>query len=311
MKRILALDGGGLRGVIPASFLAEVERRIGAPAGQYFDLIAGTSTGGLIALGLGLGYSAQEILRLYKQWGPVVFPQRRGPRLLPPGMAAPMYDLDKLARVLREAWGDRRLGESRSRLVITAYDLKAGTTHVWRTAHVPAAEHHAETPVLDVALSTSAAPVYFDPYRTGTGLAMVDGGVWASCPVMVAVAEAIWELGWDANEIFVLSLGCSHAPVAETGGRQLGGGLLQWAPHLVQLFLKAQEDSALAMARRVLGPNRVVRIDPPDPTGNSRVDDPADMDRLSDLGRRTAVATYARVQPLFFAAPAEPFAPVA
>lgn len=95
MKRILAIDGGGMRGVVPAAFLAEIEDRLGQPVGSYFDLIAGTSTGGLIALGLGFGSRAREILQLYETWSPVVF-ARRGFRLLPRGLTGPIYDLDAL-----------------------------------------------------------------------------------------------------------------------------------------------------------------------------------------------------------------------
>lgn len=307
MKRILAIDGGGMRGVVPAAFLAEIEDRLGQPVGSYFDLIAGTSTGGLIALGLGFGSRAREILQLYETWSPVVF-ARRGFRLLPRGLTGPIYDLDALRRALAAAWGSLRLGDSRCRLVIPAYDLKTGKAHVWRTAHGRGG-HHADADALDVALSTAAAPVYFAPHRSATGLAMLDGGVWAQCPALLAVAEALWELRWDPAEIHVLSLGCSLPILRETDGRPAGGGLVYWGPRLPQLFLSAQEDAALAMARQALGPDRVVRVNPADPTGDGRVDNPADIPRLEALGRQAAEAQFNSLRPVFFHGPAAPFVP--
>src|SRR5690606_953405 len=133
---------------------------------------------------------------------------------------------------------------------------------------------------LEVALSASAAPVYFDPYRSHRGVAMVDGGVWAQSPVLLAVAEAIGALGWKPGDITVLSLGCSLPPLQERPDRPLGGGLLQWGPRLPLLFLGAQEAAALDMACILLGAHRIVRISPPDPTGSRSIDDPADIPRF-------------------------------
>src|SRR5690606_10522838 len=255
---------------IPASFLAAIEERIGDRVANYFDLIAGTSTGGLIALGLGLGFSARDIVSLYEKWGPHIFPRRR--RFTLRGLTSPLYDLDALRRAVQSTWGSRRLSDSRCRLLIPAYDLKAGRAHVWRTAHAPNtarpenaahnpdrrespdspdASHNPSAPdnpdgpecpvgpadqddpdALEVALSASAAPVYFEPYRSERGAALVDGGVWAQSPVLLAVMEAIWVLGWKPEDILVLSLGCSLPPLQERPGRPLGGGILRWGPRL-------------------------------------------------------------------------------
>src|SRR5947207_9104557 len=76
--RILSLDGGGIRGVFPAAFLARLEEHLEHPIGRYFDLIAGTSTGGIIAIGLGLGLSAGDIVKLYVEQGPAIFDQEHG-----------------------------------------------------------------------------------------------------------------------------------------------------------------------------------------------------------------------------------------
>ena len=119
--KILSLDGGGIRGVFPAAFLAKLEEQVGAPIGSYFDLIAGTSTGGVIAIGLGLGLPAGEILRLYEEQGPAIFDQGHGPvenwvRQRVRGVRhlfSSKYSSTPLREALAGILGQRRLGESR------------------------------------------------------------------------------------------------------------------------------------------------------------------------------------------------------
>src|SRR5271157_2636939 len=127
--RILSLDGGGIRGVFPAAFLACLEEHLDHPIGSYFDLIAGTSTGGIIAIGLGLGLPARDILKLYEDHGPAIFDQQHGPlatwvRQRYRGILhwfGPKYESTALQKALSAILGNRRLGESRTRLLIPAW----------------------------------------------------------------------------------------------------------------------------------------------------------------------------------------------
>src|SRR5580693_7660654 len=123
MRRILTIDGGGIKGVFPAALLATLEDEIGAPIADYFDLIAGTSTGGIIAIGLGLGLTAKELLDFYRETGSRIFYRRR---------FAPMrrlfrakYTNSALREVLVHAFGERYLGESSKRLLIPSLNLAA------------------------------------------------------------------------------------------------------------------------------------------------------------------------------------------
>ena len=129
VRRILSIDGGGLLCTFPASFLAAIEEKVGKSLGQYFDLIAGTSGGGIIALGLGLGLGAREILDLYVQRGPAIFGQRRNGAIMDFAMqtarglrriARPKYGSGALLDALSVVFGERRLGESTARLMIPA-----------------------------------------------------------------------------------------------------------------------------------------------------------------------------------------------
>src|SRR6266404_1377145 len=113
-RRILNIDGGGIKGVFPAAFLAELEDRLGEPIADYFDLIAGTSTGGIIAMGLGLGLTAKDLLAFYKETGARIFQRRRFGALRRVFRA--QYTNEVLREVLVKAFGERYLGESTKRL---------------------------------------------------------------------------------------------------------------------------------------------------------------------------------------------------
>src|SRR5260221_14348328 len=116
-RRILTIDGGGIKGVFPAAFLATLEDEIGKPIADYFDLIAGTSTGGIIAIGLGLGMTAKELLHLYRETGGRIFRRRRfGARAI--GLFRAKYTNAALRTALVGAFGERYLGESKTRLLI-------------------------------------------------------------------------------------------------------------------------------------------------------------------------------------------------
>src|SRR5437867_798455 len=129
MKRILSIDGGGIKGVLPAAFLAAIEETIGRPIAEYFDLIAGTSTGGIIALGLGLGMSAGDIMHFYEELGPTVFGGNRLWRTVRrAGLSA--YTSAPLRVALEAKFGDRRLGESLNRLVIPSVNLETGEVYI-------------------------------------------------------------------------------------------------------------------------------------------------------------------------------------
>lgn len=143
--KILSLDGGGIRGVFPAAFLAKLEEHLDAPIGSYFDLIAGTSTGGIIAIGLGLGLSAKDILKLYEERGPAIFDQEHGrfENFVRQRLRGALhffgskYSSAPLQDALTGILGGRRLGESRTRLVIPAWHSTLERVYIYKTAHHP------------------------------------------------------------------------------------------------------------------------------------------------------------------------------
>ena len=191
--RILSLDGGGIMGAFAASALATFERETGQRIIDHFDLITGTSTGGIIAIGLAMETPAEEIARFYETEGPKIFPKRSGinkwlGRVR--GVFQPRFSSSALSVAIQEVAGDRPLKEAKTRLVIPSYDVNTGKVYVFKTPHHPWYSHHADLSAVDVALATSAAPTYFPAHTIPGRGTFIDGGLWANCPAMVGVVEA-------------------------------------------------------------------------------------------------------------------------
>jgi patatin-like phospholipase/acyl hydrolase len=218
--RILSLDGSGIRGVFPAAFLARLEEHLEHPIGRYFDLIAGTSTGGIIAIGLGLGLSAGDILKLYVEQGPAIFDQEHGAvenwvRQKLRGMAhlfVTKHSSEPLRHALEGVLGRRKIGESRTRLVIPAWHPVLERVYIYKTAHHPRLETDYKQPAIDAAMATAAAPTFLKPHMTESAVELVDGGVWANNPIGVAAIEAIGMLGWPGDRLKILSIGTINEP---------------------------------------------------------------------------------------------------
>jgi uncharacterized protein len=201
--RILSIDGGGIKGVFPAAFLAHIEGTLGgAPVSSFFDLIAGTSTGGIIALALGLGLRAGEVLEFYERHGAAIFPRKSPWWLLGPAK----YETAPLRCALEKTLGSKRLGDSNRRLIIPSFNATTGRIHIFKTAHHPRLQMDFKVPAVEVALATSAAPVFFPPHRSGQEVMFIDGGIWANNPMGLAVTEAISMLGRSGDELDVLSI---------------------------------------------------------------------------------------------------------
>jgi len=308
MKRILSIDGGGIKGVVPAAFLAQLEEALGESITHYFDLIAGTSTGGIIALGLGLGLSAADILHFYEHLGPAIFAGNRLARCLR-RVGFAKYHAQPLRRALEATFGEKTLGESRTRLVIPSLNLETGEVHLYKTAHHPRFEVDYKERAVDVALATSAAPTYFPTYRSAKGIPFIDGGMWANNPTGLAVVEAIGVLGWSRDEIYVLSLGCVTEPLHGGLARSLPLGMGYWALKVTDVFMTAQSFSSLGTASVLIGHEHVLRISPTIGRGQFSLDSVKEIDSLRGLGSSEARKALPRIRELFCQARVEPFVP--
>jgi len=303
-RRILSIDGGGIKGALPIGFLARVEELTGQRIVDHFDLIAGTSTGGIIAVGLGLGLAASDILAFYRNEGAEVFGGVGTSDVAPwhervlarcrnalglwarrvRQVVAPKHSPVRLRQALERVFGEKLLGESLTRLVIPAYHPDRRTVYVFKTSHHERFEVDHRTRAVDAALATAAAPTYFPAHRVPSGACLIDGGIWANNPTGMAVVEAIGVLGWDRTTLKVLSLGCSDEvliPDPDTGLLQLGSGA-------IDLLMQGQAFGSLGTAKILVGEGNLHRISPTVPRGLFGLDDVARVDRLAGMGAECA-----------------------
>ena len=308
MKRILTIDGGGIKGVFPAAFLATVEDAIERNVGDYFDLIVGTSTGGIIALGLGLGLSAKELLAFYEEHGPTIFKGNRGLRWLR-WLGTSKYSKAPLENALKSCFGDKRLGDSKKRLVIPSLNLENGEVHIYKTAHHSRLETDYKESAVDVAMATASAPTYFPTHRSIAGIPLIDGGLWANNPVGMAVVEAITLLDWPRDSLKVLSLGCTTEPLNVNLGRRIPLGKSYWGFKLLDVFMHVQSHASLGTALLLAGHDNVVRIDKDVSQGKFGLDKTKEIDSLKGLGASEARYALPKLREVFLGDHAEPFVP--
>lgn len=309
-RRVLTIDGGGIKGVFPAAFLADLESELDQPLASYFDLIVGTSTGGIIALGLGLGIPAADILRFYEEKGPGIFKGSKRVGLLKQLFTA-KYDPAPLRSALEEVFGDGRLGESSTRLVIPALNLSTGQVNVFKTAHHERFERDYKMLAVDVAMATAAAPTYFPTHRLTNGVPLVDGGMWANNPMGTAAVEAIGLLEWEKGDIELLGVGCTEAPANFEAGRARHHGLANyWAKRIVKVFMSGQSSSSIGSAMLLLGHDHVVRVSPSVDERKYTLDGIEGIPELRALGADEARTQLPLLRKRFFAATAAAFDPV-
>lgn len=312
--RVLALDGGGIKGAFTASVLHELEIMTGRSIARSFDLVVGTSTGGIMALGIGLGLDLQDIVSLYTEKGSKIFPP--SPRLMFAGCLRGLFRAKfrpaGLQTELEAAFGARLLGESRCRLVVTAFNADDGDVKLFKTAHHERFRRDYKLRVLDVALATSAAPTYFPAHQIEGDLALVDGGVWANCPALVGVVEAITILGFDRTDIDVLSIGTTDEPFDIPRELRVGGKL-RWACRAPTTLMRASEVASVAQAelltRRTQRGDGLLRLNPPTRPKRFQMDSPAEVSGLVALGRKTAEHRAEEIAQRFMCEPTKPFSP--
>ncbi|HVC97737.1 MAG TPA: CBASS cGAMP-activated phospholipase [Pirellulales bacterium] len=344
--RILALDGGGIRGAFAAAFLACLEERLGCRTCDYFDLVAGTSTGAIIAAALATGEPASRVEVFYRDRGPVIFRRswerptvsrskgmKRWMGRLPirfvnrrlrrwgvdhDWLWHPKYEVDELQRSLEEVFGQRSVESiANCRLVVPSVDLTRGQTVVFKTPHLPGLIRDRRFRIVDVLLSTTAAPTYLPQAVIGPGSAYIDGGVWANNPSMVAVAEAlrIREVcrrdGVDPifghSQISLLSVGTGTSPYFAHPPER-GGGIVWWAPQLLGLMGITQAQGVHFQCRYILN-DRYERVDYSMPDDSWKLDAVGVIDQLVHIGRSSALEKIGTLKSAFYTEPTQRYVP--
>lgn len=279
--RILSIDGGGMRGIVPAVLLEALEARVKKPLSEVFDLIAGTSTGGIIALALSKPdqsgrpqYSPAAICNLYRQEGKRIF-NRPVAHIVATlgGLTGPKYPADGIDQVLREYLGEVRLSKALTRVMVTSYDTAASTPYFFKSFR-PKLEgyesSHGDATSPDdhlmrlAARATSAAPTFFPPLalanidRTEPERALIDGGVFADNPSMCALAEAVRR--FPDRKYLLVSLGTGSDQEQLLYGEVRRFGLACWAVPILKVVFDGVSDATDYELSQILGPSNYFRF---------------------------------------------------
>ena len=257
---ILALDGGGARGIYPACVLASVERDIGKPIKDCFDLITGTSTGAIIAGAAATGVKMSAVVDLFDKEAPQVFRSQ----LSCWGLVRSKYARQPFEQLVKEYLPRQRLGEITTPLLITSSSISTGSVHVFKSKYLDelGEQYLRDKDVLlsDAVLASCAAPSYFDPMQVGDYL-LADGGLWANNPSILAVTEAVSKFKRPIEQVHILSIGTGK-PLNLYRRRRFWGLATGWGRQkLVEYFLSLQSQASTNMASLLLG-DRYFRLDP-------------------------------------------------
>lgn len=266
--QILALSGGGYRGLYSARVLAELEQSSRRPIYESFDLLAGTSIGGIIAIGLAMERSAKAILEAIRKKGPEIFPGREGWRGGPGRISRnlrklikPKYGTQGLRTAVDEIVGKgRKVSDLKRPVLIPAVALTAGAPQLFRSVHHPDHSQFGDLLLADIALATAAAPVYFPTARVGNA-EYVDGGIIANAPDLAALVEAERYLSGRRDQLYAMSIGTTSAEAAFASRGRLERGLASWVRknRLLEITMAAQQEHALTLCQGILG-DRFFRI---------------------------------------------------
>jgi len=304
--QVLALHGGGIHGVATAAYLADLEEYSESHIRDHFDLLVGTSTGGIIALALSLGIPARQVETLYRENGGEIF-RPRVP-FIPTGIAKYLwspYDQEPLCELLRETLGsETRLKDAESRLCIPAVNITTGRNEVFKTPHLDIYTRDPEQKMWRVGAATAAAPTYFSPVKIPDRGWYVDGGLWANAPIEVGIAEGR-EIGHSLDNIEVLSVGTGQKEYNREGEphrlfRDGRHGVIGWGSSLVDLVMRSQSQRSQNLGQYLLSEDQVMHVDFPLPSNVGGLDAVGQVDVLADRARSRAKQNGHTVREHFF-----------
>lgn len=251
--KILTIDGGGIKGLYSASVLARLEEKANVKAGDCFDMICGTSTGGLIALGLANGKTSQDLVNLYLNHGNSIFPtqenavlrwfERKLYHTLTQTFFYGKFDNKNLKKVLKETFGETTLGQLNNLVCIPSFNLTSGKTRTFKFPHKEGDfTMDKDISLVDAAMATSAAPTYF-PIHSIDDTLYIDGGVWANNPSLCGLLEAIRFFvgeGRDYSHVEMLSISSISQSNGWPSGVRKNRSFIGWRSKLIQTSMDGQ-----------------------------------------------------------------------
>ncbi len=308
MLRILSIDGGGIRGLLPLYFLAALEREAGVPLSRLFQLMAGTSTGGIIVAMLSAPgphgqplYTVEQVIEAYLSLGRQVFhasPGRAVAHL--GGLIGPKYPAQRLQAFVQDYFGDLRLSQTVTPLLMPAYEIEQNTPWFFKTSYAKLHPNAVDDPLLSQAvLATSAAPSYFPPFALDQTHCFIDGGIFANNPAMCAYAEAK-RLFPGQQQPFFLSLGTGSYHRAYTCAAAQSWGSLGWAIPLYHMSMNGSSTTVDYQMKAVVGSEQYYRFQLPLPRQAIAMDNASqrNLDLLSALAQQWIAKNQPKIRSL-------------
>ena len=257
---ILAIDGGGIRGVFPAHLILRIQESFGIQLTNKFKLIAGTSTGSIIAAAVAQNIDIKEVISFYKVFGPRIFKKGLFPKKFK-SLIISSYKKNVLSEQLLEVFGNIQLSEVSVPLLIPSTDIGNGNVHVFKSMYSKEFKRDGKVKLKDAILASCSAPSYFDPTNVYEYL-LADGGLWANNPSLAAVIDAHKRLGIRFEDIRILSIGTGLAKVgygvAEKRKWGLGTG---WnATKLIDFSMSLQSQVSQNYLGLLLKQDQVLRL---------------------------------------------------
>ncbi|GAE35966.1 CBASS cGAMP-activated phospholipase [Halalkalibacter akibai] len=288
--RILCIDGGGIRGIFAVAVLQGIEAEYKKPISELFDVIAGTSTGAIIATSVALKKPMKDVLKSYKKFGKEIFnPQAQI------GIFKSVYSDRYLRRYFKRNFGELTLADVKQPLLIPAVDVTHGKPYVYRSNYGHPGSADLTIKLWDAVLSSCSAPVYFPPNNINNKYLSVDGGLWANNPSMVCVTEAMHFFQKKIDEIKIFSVGTGLQEIEYKIEKDKYWGIKKWlpfqfpfmkiTPKLLDLALDLSSESITYHCQHLLG-ERYYRLNK-DLGTEIPFDDVKCMDELIDLGKQT------------------------
>jgi patatin-like phospholipase/acyl hydrolase len=260
--KILSIDGGGIRGIFPAHILYCISDRLGIRINEKFDMIAGTSTGSIIAAAIACRIEPLRVVELYREHGPNIF-SRKNSFFYKKAVSAiqSLYDKNCLQIVLQDTFGDLKLGNINKPLLIPETDIGYGGVHVFKSSYSQDFTRDNQVLVSDAVLASCAAPTYFDPAKVNEYL-LADGGLWVNNPSLAAVIDAQRRLNIDLSDINILSLGTGHAKISYGVNTNRKWGLLRaWkGPEFINFLMSLQAQSTHNYLQLMLDKEQMLRL---------------------------------------------------
>ncbi|MEZ0186069.1 MAG: CBASS cGAMP-activated phospholipase [Candidatus Reddybacter sp.] len=262
--QVLSLSGGGARGLYTAQVLVELEKRFGGPVASHFDIVCGTSIGGILALGLAAHIPAIRLLDVFDRYLECIFPpfSNKDKKALPivgisrkdyHQLKAPQYSPEPLRQAVEELFGDQLIGDLKSCVIVPAINYSVGQMRAFKTPHNPMFYQDKDRTLVDVALATSAAPTYFPIHRIN-GDRFVDGGLAANNPILMGVIEAYRAFDIPLENITGLCIGNMGQGLAANHEKSVDLGYKGWGfgQDIINLAMSTGEKLSFDMARMLL-----------------------------------------------------------